>query len=185
MDKPKSRNKKVGLGQGLKPLLSDEQASPRSDARKAPHPDWVPVPDAISKLSQLIQAFYQQRYPGCAVSFGIEHTENINFCCDQSLDVYFRVQARGAGWPEDTLVIACVRNLSGMESRNKMLELLNFLIIARKDVGYFNLGFENPGKLEAPLIKKFGFEELEGSEGRWTISIAALKDCICAGSKYR
>ncbi|MDM8347677.1 hypothetical protein P8H27_02030 [Pseudomonas sp. sp1636] len=163
-------------------MSDDDQTFAALRARKAIHPDWVRVQGAKDKFSKLAQEFYEQRYPGCEVTFGVPNRENIRFHCNKALDVYFRVQARGASWPEDTLVIANVYNVYGIESKGPLLELFDFIIMAQEEVGYFNLGFEFPGKHEVPLIKQFGFKRLEHLAGGWTISIVALKEVIDAGS---
>lgn len=182
MAKPRSSNKKIGLGRGLESVMDDDQKSPALRAHKATHPEWVLVPDAKDKFSQLAQEFYEQRYPGCEVTFGVLHNENIRFCCNAALDVYFRVQAGGAGWPKDTLVIANIYNVRDSEGKEPLLELFEFIIRAQKEVGFFNLGLEFPGKHEVPLIKQFGFKKLKHLAGCWTISVAALKEVIDAGS---
>lgn len=185
MTKSEVRNKKLGLGQWLQPLLGDDHALVPLQVNKTTHPDWVRVPDAKDKFSQLAQTFYERRYPGCEVVFGVEHRENVLFCCDRVLEVYFRVQAYGTNWPRDTLVIANIYNAHAKGNADPLLELFDFVIMAQEEVGYFNLGFEFPGEREAPLIKYFGFEKVADLDGGWSISIAALKERIGAGPTCR
>ena len=181
MAKSEVRNKKLGLGQWLQPLIGDDHALVPLRVNKTTNPDWVRVPDAKDKFSRLAQAFYERRYPDCEVVFGAKHRENVRFCCDKALDVYFRVQASGTNWPSDTLVIANIYDVYANESVDPLLELFDFVIMVQEEVGYFNLGFEFPGEREAPLIKYFGFKEVADMDGGWSISIAALKERIDAG----
>ncbi|MDG9856954.1 hypothetical protein N5C93_23410 [Pseudomonas nitroreducens] len=153
-------------------------------ARKETHPDWVSVTDAKNKLSQLAQDYYQQRYPGCKINFGAEYKENVGFFCDKALGVYFRVQSVATNWPADTLVIANISHLFDREYGDVLSELFGFLIMIRHEVGFYNLGFENPGMALMSLIKRFGFEKIEHSEDYWTISMVALKERTEAGSIY-
>ena len=183
-DKPMISSKKIMLGRGLQPLLSGEQMSQVSCARKETHPDWVRVDDAKDKLSRFAKDYYQQRYPGCEIGTGAECNENLGFWCDKAVGVCFRVQAKAANWPEDTLVIANISDYFDREREDVLSELFDFLTMIRHEVGFYSLGFENPGMALMSLIKRFGFEKIEHSEDYWTISMAALKERIEAGSIY-
>jgi hypothetical protein len=179
MDKFKSYTKKVGLGQGLEALLKPDFTSAPTRVHEETNPDLVLVSGAKGKFIQLAKDFYEQIYPGCKIYSGVEMGENINFICGDFLRIYFRVQAEGAFWPSDTLVIANIYYTSA----DSLLELLSCIIVAHKEVGYCKLGFESPGKREMHLIKRFGFEHSEKFPRRWTISIAALEERIAAGSE--
>lgn len=178
------KTKKVGLGKGLSPLIGRKdlvgEGLELSSTRPITHPDWISIDGALNKFTNKIADFYQQQHPCSKVqTAGSGGNENVDFLCSTVLSIYFRVQASGAGWPTDTLVISNIREVIYTNNKDPLLELLIFLISIQKEIGYFYIGLEPTfGKHEWELVQRFPFKEQD--QQRWVISIEALKESIKA-----